>query len=54
MGDNQLRKPSPRNEVLINIDTNKGSALRVGHLKLLINVPKITWFKTPELEERLT
>ena len=47
-------KPSPRNEVLINIDTNKGSALRVGHMKLLMNVPNVTWFKPPELEEMLT
>ena len=47
-------KPSPRNEVLINIDTTQGSALRVGHMKILINVPNITWFKPPELEEMLT
>ncbi|KAL9988762.1 hypothetical protein ACROYT_G003245 [Oculina patagonica] len=47
-------KHSPRNEVLINIDTTQGYALRVGHMKILINVPNITWFKPPELEERLT
>ena len=47
-------KPSPRNEVLINIDTSQGSALRVGQMKILLNVPNITWFKPPELpEERL-
>ena len=46
-------KPSPRNEVLINIDTRQGSALRVGQMKILLNVPNITWFKPPELEERL-
>ena len=46
-------KPSPRNEVLINIDTTQGSALRVGQMKILLNVPNVTWFKPPELEERL-
>ena len=46
-------KPSPRNEVLINIDTKQGSALRVGQMKILSNVPNVTWFKPPELEERL-
>ena len=46
-------KPSPRNEVLINIDTKQGSALRVGQMKILLNVPNVTWFKPPELEERL-
>lgn len=46
-------KPSPRNEVLINIDTDQGSALRVGQMKILLNVPNVTWFKPPELEERL-
>lgn len=47
-------KPSPRHEVLINIDTTQGSALRVGQMKILLNVPNITWFKPPELEEGLT
>ena len=46
-------KPSPRNEVLINIDTDQGSALRVGQMKIMLNVPNVTWFKPPELEERL-
>ena len=46
-------KPSPRNEVLINIDTKQGSALRVGQMKILLNVPNVTWFKPPELEVRL-
>ena len=46
-------KPSPRNEVLINIDTTQGSALRVGQMKILLNVPNATWFKPPELEEGL-
>ena len=46
-------KPSPRSEVLINIDTAQGSALRVGQMKILLNVPNVTWFKPPELEERL-
>ena len=46
-------KPSPRNEVLINIDTNQGSALRVWQMKILLNVPNVTWFKPPEIEERL-
>ena len=47
-------KPSPRNEVVINIDTTQGSALRVGDMKILLNVPNVTWFKPPELEERLS
>ena len=47
-------KPSPRKEVLINIDTIKGAALRVGDMKLLLNVPNVTWFKPPELEDRFT
>ena len=46
-------KSSPRNEVLINIDTQQGSALRVGQMKILLNVPNVTWFKPPEIEERL-
>ena len=46
-------KPSPRDEVVINIDTTQGSALRVGQMKILLNVPNVTWFKPPELEERL-
>ena len=47
-------KPSPRNEVLINIDTTDGAALRVGDMKILLNVPNVTWFKPPELEDRLS
>jgi len=47
-------KPSPRNEVLVNIDTSKGAALRVGDMKILINVPNVTWIKPPELEDSLT
>ena len=47
-------KPSPRNEVVINIDTTQGAALRVGDMKLLLNVPNVTWFKPPELEDRFT
>lgn len=46
-------KPSPRDEVLINIDTSQGAALRVGQMKLLLNVPNVTWFKPPELAARL-
>jgi len=46
-------KPSPRGEVLINIDTSQGAALRVGQMKLLLNVPNVTWFKPPELDARL-
>ena len=46
-------KPSPRNEVLINIDTTQGSALRVGQMKILLNVPNVTWFRPPELEKRV-
>ena len=46
-------KPSPRKEVIINIDKTEGSALRVGHMKILLNVPNVTWFKPPELEDNL-
>ena len=46
-------KPSPRNEVVINIDTSQEAALRVGQMKLLLNVPNVTWFKPPELDARL-
>ena len=46
-------KPSPRDEILINIDTSQGAALRVGQMKLLLNVPNVTWFKPPELDVRL-
>ena len=50
---------SPRTEILLNIDNQlpngsrlgnfQGMALRMGSMKLLMNVPNITWFKPPEL-----
>ena len=50
---------SPRTEILLNIDNEpngtkglgnyQGMALRVGSMKLLMNVKNITWFKPPEL-----
>ena len=50
---------SPRTEILLNIDNLlpngsrlgnfQGMALRMGSMKLLMNVPNITWFKPPEL-----
>ena len=49
-------KPSPRREILHNIDlgigghpAGEGIALRVENMKLLLNVPNFTWFKPPEL-----
>lgn len=45
-------KTSPRNEVLINIDTSEGAALRVRDMKILLNVPNVTWYKPPELKHK--
>ncbi|XP_078377383.1 arylsulfatase B-like [Oculina patagonica] len=54
-------EPSPRKEILLNIDMNRsnadglsttiyeGIAFRMGDMKLLMNVPNSTWFKPPEL-----
>ena len=54
---------SPRTEILHNIDmspsSNKytdfddyeGIAIRVGDMKLLMNVPNLTWYKPPELSQ---
>lgn len=45
-------KTSPRIEVLINIDTSEGAALRAGDMKILLNVPNVTWYKPPELRHK--
>ena len=60
-------EPSPRKEILLNIDLENttllrtaqhgissnpeflGIALRMGDMKLLMNVPYDTWYKPPEL-----
>ena len=52
-------KPSPRTEILLNIDLAskekryqghyEGAAIRVADMKLLVNCPNSTWFKPPEL-----
>ena len=56
------RKPSPRTEVLLNIDFPEkrpgllltydtwysGAAIRVGDMKLLMHVPNATWYQVPE------
>ena len=56
-------EPSPRKEILLNIDVlpggeddnlggitlYEGIALRVGDMKLLMNVPNASWYKPPEL-----
>ena len=55
-------EPSPRKEILLNIDLKnttkedelsvtfvEGIAFRMGDMKLLINVPNVTWYKPPEL-----
>ena len=44
-------KSSPRKELVINIDTSEGASLRVGDMKILLNVPNVTWYKPPELEK---
>ena len=60
-------KPSPRTEILLNIDLApeeefysevqselplyQGAAIRVGDMKLLMSCPNSTWFKPPELGE---
>lgn len=62
-------KPSPRTEILLNIDLApeeklhemmsddppyQGAAIRVGDMKLMVSCPNSTWFKPPELDEKST
>ncbi|CAH3194701.1 unnamed protein product [Porites evermanni] len=52
-------KPSPRTEILLNIDLApkkkryrgyyEGAAIRVADMKLLVSCPNTSWFKPPEL-----
>ena len=54
---------SPRTEILLNIDNPpsnprkhdhfQGMALRMGSMKLLMNVKNVTWLKPPELGDVL-
>lgn len=57
-----IGKPSPRKEILLNIDLKpeennrigsdpfyQGAAIRVADMKLLMSCPNSTWFKPPEL-----
>ena len=63
-------KPSPRTEILLNIDLApkekryrgmesihpyyQGAAIRVADMKLLVSCPNSTWFKPPELHNKET
>ena len=57
-------KPSPRTEILLNIDLAPkekryqgyyvGAAIRVADMKLLVSCPNSSWFKPPELCNKAT